>query len=936
MATKKIRVYELARELGVENQVVLDLSDELKMGVKSHSSSIDDPSADRIRRLADSRELRGEPIVDEPKPKAEPKTKGKTAPKDEPKVEAPTAPAAPPVAVPEPLASPFAEPAVKEAPAAAAPEPAAPPAPPRRNVVRSTGGIAPPPLRPAPPADVKPVAPAAAAPPASVPTASATETPAASAAPTTSTPGPAASPTLGDKPAPPPAPLVSSTGKPIPPPPGQRVIPPPPGQRAAPGRGAPGGGPPRTGGAPGGFNRNAPGGAGPGGFNRSGPGAGGPGGGAPGGRPGGGPGGGPGGFNRGRGPGGPGQRPRRKKRRRRGLEDLGPANLPQLTPADAPVPEGEVLVSRGITIQELAPKLNRTSADLVRILFDAGEMVTSTQSMPDEMIELIAQELGAEVLLVEPGQEAELELQAMLGDDDDEDEEDLPPRAPVITVMGHVDHGKTTLLDTIRSTNVVKGEAGGITQHIGAYQAVKSNRLITFIDTPGHEAFTAMRKRGADATDVAVLVVAADDGVMPQTIEAINHARNADVPIVVAITKIDRDNADVNRVKQQLVEQALIPEEWGGDTVVNEVAATAGLGVDELLESILLVSDLYDPPLGANPEVPARAFVLESNLDQGRGPVATVLVERGTLRVGDPVVAGGGWGKVRAMFDHAGNKVKEAGPSMPVEVLGLDAVPLAGDELRVAPSEKVARMVAEARSRRRRVADQSHPMILSGGARLEDIFAMVERGEVATLNLVLKADVNGSLEALTDALRKLDKDHEEVRLSFVHRAVGGITESDINLAAVANATVVGFNVRPDRKARDLAAQEKVEMRLYEVIYQVLDDVNAALIGMLKPEFEEVVTGEAEIREVFGVPKIGKIAGCYVRTGVITRGSKVRFLREGTIIWKGSIASLRRFKDDAREVRDGFECGIGLENFQDVKPGDVIETYEDREIARVTP
>ena len=930
MATKKIRVYELARELGVENQVVLDLSDELKMGVKSHSSSIDDPSADRIRRLADSRDLRGEPIVDEPKPKAEPKTKA--APKAEPKVEAPTAPTSPPVAVPEPLASPFAEPVVKEAPAAAAPEPAAPPAPPRRNVVRSTGGIAPPPARPAPPAEVKPVAPpAAVAPAVSAPAAA---TPSAPAAATT--PGPAASPTLGDKPAPPPTPLVSSTGKPIPPPPGQRVIPPPPGQRAQPGRGAPGGGPPRTGGAPGGFNRNAPGGGGPGGFNRSGPGAGGPGGGAPGGRPGGGPGGGPGGFNRGRGPGGPGQRPRRKKRRRRGLEDLGPANLPQLTPADAPVPEGEILVSRGITIQELAPKLNRTSADLVRILFDAGEMVTSTQSMADEMIELIAQELGAEVLLVEPGQEAELELQAMLGDDDDDDEEDLPPRAPVITVMGHVDHGKTTLLDTIRSTNVVKGEAGGITQHIGAYQAVKSNRLITFIDTPGHEAFTAMRKRGADATDVAVLVVAADDGVMPQTIEAINHARNADVPIVVAITKIDRDNADVNRVKQQLVEQALIPEEWGGDTVVNEVAATAGLGVDELLESILLVSDLYDPPLGANPEVPARAFLLESNLDQGRGPVATVLVERGTLRVGDPVVAGGGWGKVRAMFDYTGAKVKEAGPSMPVEVLGLDAVPLAGDELRVAPSEKVARMVAEARSRRRRVADQSHPMILSGGARLEDIFAMVERGEVATLNLVLKADVNGSLEALTDALRKLDKDHEEVRLSFVHRAVGGITESDINLAAVANATVVGFNVRPDRKARDLAAQEKVEMRLYEVIYQVLDDVNAALIGMLKPEFEEVVTGEAEIREVFGVPKIGKIAGCYVRTGVITRGSKVRFLREGTIIWKGSIASLRRFKDDVREVRDGFECGIGLENFQDVKSGDIIETYEDREIARVTP
>ena len=499
--------------------------------------------------------------------------------------------------------------------------------------------------------------------------------------------------------------------------------------------------------------------------------------------------------------------------------------------------------------------------------------------------------------------------------------------------MGHVDHGKTTLLDTIRSANVVAGEAGGITQHIGAYQVVREERPITFIDTPGHEAFTAMRKRGADATDVAVLVVAADDGVMPQTIEAINHARAAEVPIVVAITKVDRDNANPDRVRQQLVEQELIPEEWGGDTVVNEVAASAGIGVDELLESILLVADLYDPPLGANPEAPARAFVLESNLDQGRGPVATVLVERGTLRVGDPVVAGGGWGKVRAMFDDTGSQVKEAGPSTPVEVLGLDDVPLAGDELRVAPNEKIARTVAEARSRRRRMMAQAHPMILAGGARLEDIFAMVERGETATLNLVLKADVNGSLEALTDALRKLDQEHEEVRLSFVHRAVGGISESDINLAAVSNATVIGFNVRPDRQARALADSEKVEMRLYEVIYQVLDDVNNALLGMLKPEFEEVVTGDAEVREIFGVPRIGKIAGCFVRNGVITRGSKVRFLREGTIIWKGSIASLRRFKDDVREVREGFECGIGLENYQDLKPGDIIETFEDREIAR---
>ncbi len=897
MATKKIRVYELARELGVDNQVVLDLAEELKIGVKSHSSSIDDPSADRVRRLADSRDLRGEPIMDEPKPKAAPTTgaRGRGKP----------APAAPEPAVPVPAAA-----------ETAAPEAAPPPEPtrPAHRVIRSTGGIpapvapppapgpapTPPPARPAAPA--APVAPAASAAPA---------TDAAEAAPT----------------APPPAPLRSASGKTIPPPPGQRLTPPPPGQRApAPGRST--GGPPRGGGGPGGANRGGPPGGGgpgaPGGFNRGGP----PGGGR------GGPGGGPGGFNRGR-PGGPGQRPRRKKRRRRGLEELGPQSAPTLTPADVPVPEGEIVVPRGITIQELAPKFNRTSADLVRILFDAGEMVTGTQSLADEMIELIAQELGAEILLVEPGQEAELELQAMLGDDEeDEDEALLEPRAPVVTVMGHVDHGKTTLLDRIREANVVAGEAGGITQHIGAYQVVKSDRPITFIDTPGHEAFTAMRARGAEATDVVVLVVAADDGVMPQTIEAISHARAAEVPMVVAITKVDRDNADVTRVKQQLVEQQLVPEEWGGDTVVNEVAATEGLGIEELLESILLLADLYDPPLAANPKVPARAFVLESNLDQGRGPVATVIVERGTLRVGDPVVAGGGWGKVRALFDEAGQQVSEAGPSTPVEVLGLDDVPLAGDELRVAPNEKIARAVADARSYRRRAANLTHPMTLAGGARLEDIFAMVQRGETATLGLVLKADVHGSLEALTDALRKLDQAHDEVRLSFVHRAVGGITESDINLAAVANATVIGFNVRPDRKARELAESEQVDVRLYEVIYEVLDDVSKALLGMLKPEYEEVVTGDAEVREIFGVPRVGKVAGCYVLNGVITRGSKVRFLREGVVIWKGAIATLRRFKDDVREVREGFECGIGLENFQDLKAGDVIETYEEREIARV--
>jgi translation initiation factor IF-2 len=604
-----------------------------------------------------------------------------------------------------------------------------------------------------------------------------------------------------------------------------------------------------------------------------------------------------------------------------------------LTPLDAPVPEGEIVVPRGITIQELGPKLNRTSADLVRILFDAGEMVTGTQSLADEMIELIAETLGAEVLLVEPGQEQELELQALLGDDEDEveDESLLAPRAPVVTVMGHVDHGKTTLLDHIRHSNVVAGEAGGITQHIGAYQAEHNGRPITFIDTPGHEAFTAMRARGAQATDIAVLVVAADDGVMPQTIEAISHARAAEVPIIAAITKVDREDANTERVRQQLVEQQLVPEEWGGDTIVVEASAPEGRGIDDLLEAILLVAEVEE--LASDPNAPARAFVLESVLDAGRGPVVTALVERGTLRVGEPVVAGGGWGRVRAMFDDHGDQVKEAGPSVPVEVLGLDDVPLAGDELRVAPDEKTARTVAEARSRRRRAASLAHPMSLAGGARLEDIFAMVQRGEIATLNLVLKADMQGSLEALTDALRKLDQEHEEVRLSFVHRGVGGVTVSDVDLAAVSNATVIGFNVRPDRNARERAEHEQVELRLYEVIYQILEDVNNALVGMLQPEFEEIVTGDAEVREVFGVPRVGKVAGCYVRNGVITRGSRVRFLRDGVVIWNGQISSLKRFKDDVREVQAGFECGIGLSDFQDLKQGDVIETYELKEIAR---
>jgi translation initiation factor IF-2 len=599
------------------------------------------------------------------------------------------------------------------------------------------------------------------------------------------------------------------------------------------------------------------------------------------------------------------------------------------TASNAPVPEGIVVIERGSSAQEFAPKLNRTSADVVRFLMEHGEMVTATMTLADEQMELFAIEVGAEMLLVDPGQQEEMELQALFDDSDDDDPEQQMLRSPVITVMGHVDHGKTTLLDRIRSTSVVTGEAGGITQHIGAYQVEKNGKSITFIDTPGHAAFTKMRARGAQVTDVVVLMVAADDGVMPQTIEAISHARAAEVPIVVAINKIDKDNADVPRVMAQLAEQGLTPESWGGDTIVVEMAAQSGLGVDDLLEQLNVVSEIEE--LTANPTGRAKGIVLEAQLDIGRGPVATVLVDKGTLKVGDPMVAGAAWGKVRAIINDKGQQIKEAGPSSPVQILGLSAVPNAGDEFRAAPNEKTARTVAESREQRFRTINQRGDARVQRGVKLEDIFSQIQAGEVATLNVIIKSDVHGSLEAVTESLRKLES--EEVRAAFVHRAVGAITENDIALAAATNATLIGFNVRPDRKVRDLAEAEGVEIRTYEIIYKLIEDIEKAMKGMLAPEFEEVVTGEAEVREVFKTPKVGAIAGCSVRTGVITRGSKVRFLRDGTIIWKGAINSLRRFKDDVREVREGFECGIGLSDFQDLKPGDLIETFELREIAR---
>ena len=607
-------------------------------------------------------------------------------------------------------------------------------------------------------------------------------------------------------------------------------------------------------------------------------------------------------------------------------------DVPTYTPRHAAVPEGVIVVERASAAQDFGPKVNRTAADVVRFLMQHGEMVTATQSLSDEMMELFAAEIGAEIRLVNPGEEQEAELRKLLGivGADDDDGTEAPLRPPVVTVMGHVDHGKTLLLDRIRDANVVDGEAGGITQHIGAYQVESNDRMLTFIDTPGHEAFTAMRARGANATDIVVLVVAADDGVMPQTIEAINHAKAAEVPIVVAVNKIDRPNADLQRTVAGVAEQGLVPESWGGETIYCEVSALTGEGIEDLLDQILLVAEVED--LRSSPEGRAGGVVLESNLDIGRGPVATVLVQRGTLRIGDPVVAGASWGRVRALLDDRSEGVGEAAPSTPVQVLGLSEVAIAGDTFAVAPNEKIAGRVADTREHWQRLSSLGRDAhALSGGAKLEDLFTRVQRGETATLNAIVKADVNGSLEAVTGSLRKLETG--EVRIAIVHRGVGGITENDIQLASASNATIIGFNVRPDRKAREAAEVENVEIRTYEIIYKLLEDVSSAMIGMLAPEIEEIVSGDAEVRQIFRIPRLGAVAGCYVQNGTITRGSKVRFLRDGAIIWKGTITSLKRFSDDVREVHSGFECGIGLSNFQDLKPGDVIETFEEREVAR---
>ncbi|MGH2653086.1 MAG: translation initiation factor IF-2 [Actinomycetota bacterium] len=603
-------------------------------------------------------------------------------------------------------------------------------------------------------------------------------------------------------------------------------------------------------------------------------------------------------------------------------EAAAPAEVPpELEPPPAEPERATLRVPRGVILKELAERLGAPPTDLIKKMLELGEMVTINQSLSDEAVELLARAYGLEPEIVAPDEdEAEEE------EEEEVDPARLRPRPPVVTVMGHVDHGKTLLLDAIRQSDVISGEAGGITQHIGAYQVHQNGSQVTFIDTPGHEAFTAMRARGAQLTDIAVLVVAADDGVMPQTVEAIDHARAAGVPIVVAVNKVDKPEADPMRVRQQLAEQGIQTSEWGGDFEFVDVSAKTGQGLDKLLETILVVAELQE--LKADPDRPARGTAIEAHLDKGRGPVASVLVQRGTLKVGDAIVCGAAHGRVRAMLDEWGQPLEEAPPGRPVQVLGWSKVPEAGDEFRVIESEKDARHIAQEREARIRSAElvAARPAV-----RLEDVMASVREGEAAELRIILKADAQGSVEALAEALEKLST--AEVAVRILRQGVGAVSADDVNLALASEAIVIGFNVRPDPGARELAEREGVDVRLHRVIYQAVDEVKQALSGLLAPEEQEVELGRAEVRATFRVPRLGLVAGCYITQGTITRGSRIRLVRDGAVVYDGRVGSLRRFKDDVREVQEGFECGIGLENFQDVKEGDVLEAYEIREIAR---
>ncbi|MDO9556969.1 MAG: translation initiation factor IF-2 [Coriobacteriia bacterium] len=582
-----------------------------------------------------------------------------------------------------------------------------------------------------------------------------------------------------------------------------------------------------------------------------------------------------------------------------------------------PVISTMVVVTEGVTVGEFAEALGLPSTEIIKRLMLLGELLTVNQPVSRDVMEVLADDLGAQITIQKPENEMSFTF--------DDEPEDLKPRPPVVTVMGHVDHGKTSLLDAIRETGVAATEAGGITQHIGASLAYHNGKRITFIDTPGHEAFTAMRARGANATDVVVLVVAADDGVMPQTVEAIHHAKAAGVPIIVAVNKIDKEGANPEQVRQMLTEHQIVPEEWGGSNIFVNVSAKKRLNIDDLLEMILLQADVLE--LKANPDATASGVVIEAKLDKGRGPVATMLVQRGTLHVGDAIVAGTSHGRVRALLDPLGVTVDEAGPADPVEVQGLSSVPSAGDEFRVFTDERDARNLAEERALKQRLLAHERKSHVS----LDDLFARIQEGKLKDLNLVVKADVHGSIEALKDALDKMDQ--SEVRINVIHSGVGGITETDVTLADASDAIIIGFNVRPIAKAKELADQSKVDVRLYRVIYKAIEDINAARVGLLSPTFEEHDTARIEIRELFKVPKVGMIAGCYVQDGEVTRDDQLRIVRSGTIVWEGKMGSLRRFKDDVKTVKSGYECGIGIDGFQDIKEGDVLETFRTVEVAR---
>jgi len=630
---------------------------------------------------------------------------------------------------------------------------------------------------------------------------------------------------------------------------------------------------------------------------------------------------------------GPGQRPdkrndrpgeRKNQDNRRG-QQFAAKPVQAVKPAPAPKREEPknlkpITIGETITVQDLGAKLAKTPSELIKKLMALGVMATINQEIDADTAAILAGEYGREV---------EVQLDEIDIDDMEEAEdapEDLVARPSVVTVMGHVDHGKTSLLDAIREANVTASEAGGITQHIGAYQVVHNGKKITFLDTPGHEAFTAMRARGAKATDIAIVVVAADDGVMPQTVEAINHSKAAEVPIIIAVNKMDKPGANPEKVKQELTEYGLVTEEWGGDTICVNVSAKTQQGLENLLEMILLVAEMQD--LKANPKKLARGSVIEAELDKGRGPVATVLVQTGSLQIGDSIVAGQAFGKVRAMVDDKGRRVKKAGPSTPVEVLGLSDVPLAGDVFHAVKDDKTARSVATKRINKKREEDYKTTSKVS----LDDLFKQIKEGQVKDLNIIIKADVQGSIEALRQSLQKLS--NEEVRVNPIHGGVGAITETDVMLASASNAIIIGFNVRPDNNARRAAEKEKVDLRLYRVIYNAIEDVKAAMVGMLDPEFKEVVIGRAEVRQLFKVSKVGTIAGCYITEGKITKNAEVRVIRDGIVIFEGKLDSLKRFKDDAKEVLEGFECGIMIDKFNDLVEGDTIEAFIMEEIKRV--